>query len=174
MGKLFILFAVMPIVEIALLVHVGDIIGGWNTIGFVLLTAFVGAYLVKREGISTLTQAQQKMQQGTMPGNEMAQGLLLVVAGVLLVTPGFVTDTVGFLFTLSPTRKLLAKYLMTKMANSQSVHASFTTNQGFHSHNPQGFRSTNNSSDDIIEGEYHEAGHSQISNHSANKPNQPD
>ena len=146
----------MPIVEIALLVHVGDIIGGWNTIGFVLLTAFVGAYLVKREGISTLTQAQQKMQQGTMPGNEMAQGLLLVIAGVLLVTPGFVTDAVGFLFTLPPTRKLLAKYLMAKMANSQSVHASFTTNQGFHSHNPQGFRSTNNSSDDIIEGEFEE------------------
>lgn len=164
----------MPIVEIALLIQVGDVIGGWNTIGFVLLTAFVGAYLVRREGISTLTQAQQKMQQGAMPGDEMAQGLLLVIAGVLLVTPGFVTDAIGLLFTLPPTRKLLAKQLMVKMANSQSVHASFTTSHGFQSHGPQDFRATNSSNDDIIEGEYHESGHSQISDHHPEKPKQPD
>lgn len=168
----------MPIVEIALLIHVGEIIGGWNTVGFVLLTAFVGAYLVKREGISTLTQAQQKMQQGVMPGDEMAQGLLLVIAGVLLVTPGFVTDAIGLLFTIPPTRKLIAKSLMAKMATSQSMHASFTSTQGFNPRGPQGFESTQHSNDDIIEGEYHESGHSQISENRASnnsdKTHKPD
>lgn len=173
MGKLFILFAVMPIIEIALLIHVGEIIGGWNTIGFVLLTAFVGAYLVKREGISTLTQAQQKMQQGIAPGDEMAQGLLLVIAGVLLVTPGFVTDAIGLLFTLPPTRKLIAKSLMAKMVNSQSVHASFTSTQGFHAGSARGFKGSQSSNDDIIEGEYHESGHSQIGDRQSDDTQKP-
>lgn len=160
----------MPIVEIALLIQVGEVIGGWNTVGFVLLTAFVGAYLVKREGISTLTQAQQKMQQGIMPGDEMAQGLLLVVAGVLLVTPGFVTDGIGFLFTLPPTRKLLAKHLMLKMAASQSVHTTFTSAQGFHTNQAQDFTSPQDINDEIIEGEYHETGHQQIDSSAVSKP----
>ncbi|MBT0586255.1 FxsA family protein [Alteromonas oceanisediminis] len=155
MGKLFILFAVMPIVEIAVLIHVGEIIGGWNTVAIVLFTAFVGAYLVKREGISTLTTAQRKMQQGKVPGEEMAQGLLLVIAGVLLVTPGFVTDFIGLLFTLPPTRKFFAKSLMAKMVASPNVSASFTTGQ-FNQHGfKQGTAQSSDADGDIIEGEYH-------------------
>lgn len=96
MRVLFLLFAILPIVEIALLVHVGDIIGGWNTVGLVILSAFIGAYFVKREGINTLQTAQAKMQRNEMPGNELVEGLMLVVAGILLVTPGFITDIFGF------------------------------------------------------------------------------
>ena len=108
MRFLFILFAVLPILEIALLVNVGNIIGGWNTIGLVILTAFIGAYFVKREGISTLQTAQAKMQRNEVPGKELVEGLMLVVAGVLLVTPGFVTDIIGFMFALPGSRHLLA------------------------------------------------------------------
>ena len=90
----------MPIIEIALLVKVGGIIGGWNTIGIVLLTAFIGAYFVKREGIHTLQIAQEKMQRGEMPGKEMVEGLMLAVAGVLMVTPGFITDIFGILLVI--------------------------------------------------------------------------
>ena len=107
----------MPIVEIALLIQVGEAIGGWNTVGFVLLTAFLGAFLVKREGLSTLQQAQIKLSENKVPSDELAQGLLLLLAGVLLVTPGFVTDIVGMLFTLPPTRKLLAKQIAQKFSN---------------------------------------------------------
>ena len=68
MRVLFILFALLPILEIALLINVGSVIGGWNTVGLVLLSAFIGAYFVKREGVSTLQTAQEKMQRNEVPG----------------------------------------------------------------------------------------------------------
>ena len=162
----------MPILEIALLIQVGEVIGGWNTVGFVLLTAFVGAYLVKREGLSTLSQAQQKMNQGVMPGDELAQGLLLLVAGVLLVTPGFVTDAIGMLFTLPPTRKLLAKQVLHKLVTSNSVHTSFTSAQGFQQPNPFQQHTNTSQDSDIIEGEFHETGHSELND--LNRTKNPD
>ena len=111
-AKLFLIFAILPILEIALLINVGEQIGGWDTVGLVILTAFVGAYFVRREGLSTLFNAQRKMQLGDMPGQEMAEGLLLVIAGVLLVTPGFITDIIGFLLSMPVSRPAIAKLLM--------------------------------------------------------------
>ena len=102
MGKLFLLFVIMPIMEIAVLIHVGDIIGGWNTVLLVILSAMIGAYLVKREGVATLAQAQVKIAQGQVPAEEIGAGLLLLIAGVLLVTPGFITDILGLLLTIFP------------------------------------------------------------------------
>lgn len=160
LGILFLLFAVMPIVEIALLIQVGGVIGGWNTVAVVIVTAFIGAYLVRREGLSTLQTAQQKMNQGQMPGEELAQGLLLLVAGVLLVTPGFVTDFIGLLFTVPVTRKLIGKALLLKFM--QSKHA---TEQFSHT---QHYQARNDSQDgDIIEGEYH-------TRNDSSKPQLPD
>lgn len=154
-GILFLLFAVMPIVEIALLINVGEMIGGWNTVGIVIATAFIGAFLVKKEGVSTLSAAQAKMQQGIPPGDEMAQGLLLLVAGVLLVTPGFVTDIIGLLFTLPPTRKMFAKVLLAKLAvRVQSQAGSpFQGGAGFHAQYQYQSKSPS-TDDDIIEGEF--------------------
>ena len=116
MPVLFILFAGIPIVEIALLIKVGGEIGGWNTIGLVLLTAAIGAFLVKREGIATLQSAQQKLQQQQMPAQELIEGACLLVAGVLLVTPGFMTDIVGFTLVIPPTRKLIAREASKRLA----------------------------------------------------------
>ena len=94
MRFLLLLFIVMPIAEISLLLQVGDLIGGWNTVGLIVVTAFVGAYLVRQEGISTLQTAQAKLAQNQVPGKEMMEGMLLVIAGVLLVTPGFLINLV--------------------------------------------------------------------------------
>ena len=146
--KLFLLFAILPIVEIAILINVGEQIGGWYTIAIVILTAFAGARLVRQQGLSTLMQAQQKMQTGAMPGQEMAEGLLLVIAGVLLVTPGFITDGIGFLLSLPMTRPLIAKSLLKNIpinVATPSFHSDFTSQQQPHS---------TNRSDDIIEGEF--------------------
>ncbi len=149
MRNLFLLFAIMPIIEIALLVQVGDIIGGWNTIALVIISAFVGAYFVRREGVSTLTTAQQKMQSNQIPGQEMLEGLMLVVAGVLLVTPGFITDTFGLLLVLPPTRKLLAKKLKKHLSMQVVSGASFQSHQQYNaSARPQ------SKEDGVIEGEY--------------------
>lgn len=151
MGKLFLLFAILPIIEIALLINVGEQIGGWNTVGIVILTAFIGAYLVRKEGLSTLMTAQQKMQMGAMPGQEMAEGLLLVIAGVLLVTPGFVTDGIGFLFSMPITRPVIAKSLLkqltVKVVNGQQQAAYYQQQQWSQQAQPK-------DKGDIIEGEF--------------------
>ncbi|GGD70106.1 FxsA family protein [Lacimicrobium alkaliphilum] len=115
MGKLFFLFAIMPIIEIAVLIEVGDRIGGWPTIGLVILTAAVGAALVRMQGVATLFQARRKMDMGQIPGQEMAEGLMLAIAGVLLVTPGFVTDAFGLLLVAPFSRPLIARWLLNKM-----------------------------------------------------------
>jgi UPF0716 protein FxsA len=162
---LFILFAVLPILEIALLVNVGSMIGGWNTIGLVILTAFIGAYFVKREGISTLQTAQAKMQRNEVPGRELVEGLMLVVAGVLLVTPGFITDIFGFMFALPGSRHLLAsqvsKHMKMRVVAGGMGGAGGFGEQGFNPHqqNPFGqspFNQSNTQNDngDVFEGEY--------------------
>ena len=148
MGKLFLLFVALPIIEIAVLVNVGEMIGGWNTIAIVIFTAFAGAYLVRQQGLSTLTQAQQKMQTGQMPGQELAEGLLLVIAGVLLVTPGFVTDGLGFLFCLPMTRPVIAKLLVKNFP----VNVVTNPQQPFQQSQP--FDHTHRNQGNVFEGEF--------------------
>jgi UPF0716 protein FxsA len=147
--KLFLLFAILPIIEIAILINVGEQIGGWYTVAIVIITAFAGAHLVRQQGISTLMQAQQKMQAGAMPGQEMAEGLLLVIAGVLLVTPGFITDGIGFLLSLPITRPLIAKGLV-KHLSLKVINPSFNGNFSQHQQSPH----STSQSEDIIEGEF--------------------
>lgn len=177
----------MPIVEIALLLQVGDVIGGWNTVAVVIITAFLGATLVRQQGLQTFMSAQGKMRNGELPSQEMAEGLLLLVAGVLLVTPGFVTDGIGFLFTLPFTRPFFAKYLAKTFFDKVKMQNQFTfTNADFsqhqqHHHNPNTPPSHNNpfSKDDIIEGEYSKKNEPQSENlinnqKNSDQPNQND
>lgn len=154
----------MPIVEIALLLQVGDVIGGWNTVAVVIITAFLGATLVRQQGLQTFMSAQGKMRNGELPSQEVAEGLLLLVAGVLLVTPGFVTDGIGFLFTLPFTRPLFAKHLAKTFFDKVKMQSQFTyTNADFSQHqqqNPFNRDAFNQdpsnpfTKEDIIEGEY--------------------
>lgn len=122
---LFIIFIVVPITEIAVLMEVSDQIGGLTTIALVILTAAVGASLVRSQGVQTLMSAQQKMQQGQQPGQEVIEGILLALAGIMLVTPGFVTDFVGLLLLLPLSRqffagKLLERVILKNMAQNGS------------------------------------------------------
>jgi len=156
LGKLFILFVVMPIAEIAVLINVGEIIGGWNTVLLVILSAMLGAILVKREGVATLAQAQLKMQKGELPAKELGSGLLLLVAGVLLVTPGFITDIFGLLLTLPFTRNRIGEVLFTAL--NGKVHMSGNMGAGGFGAGGFGHGDSNQSAfgqdDDIIDGEY--------------------
>lgn len=154
MRILFLLFAILPIIEIALLVKVGGIIGGWNTIGIVILTAFIGAYFVRREGIQTLQTAQMKMQQGEMPGKEMVDGLMLAVAGVLMVTPGLITDTLGIFLVLPGTRHVLARFASKNMKLRVVEAASSQSRGSFSSGDP--FSQSRNKNGDVYEGQYTE------------------
>ena len=161
MRVLFLLFAILPILEIALLINVGSIIGGWNTVGLVILSAFIGAYFVKREGVSTLQTAQEKMQRNEVPGKELVEGLMLVVAGILLVTPGFITDIFGFLLAMPGSRHFFAAQVskhmkMRVVAPGMGPGASgFGQGQSPFGQSPFNERShTHNDNGDVFEGEY--------------------
>lgn len=153
-GRLFILFAILPILEIMLLINVSDNIGGWNTFALVLVTAFLGAYFVRREGSATLRDVQLKMANGEMPGKELSEGLLLLVAGVLLVTPGFITDVVGLLFTLPYTRAPIAASIVKSFMKSGKVEGSFTFYQQGSAGTGPFRRQQRNDDESIFEAEY--------------------
>lgn len=95
-----------------LLIRVGGYIGAWPTIALVMLTAVVGVGLLRVQGLATLVRGRERLASGELPAQEVAEGLLLAVAGALLLTPGFVTDTVGFLLLLPPSRAALARALL--------------------------------------------------------------
>jgi UPF0716 protein FxsA len=117
------IFLVVPIVEIYLLIQVGQVIGAGWTIFLVVLTAVIGVGLLRIQGLSTLNRAQQKLQQNELPAREMLEGMGLVVAGALLLTPGFFTDTIGFLLLFPPTRLWLVKSIASRMVVTSSVQA---------------------------------------------------
>ena len=98
-----------------LLITVAGYIDALPTIGLVMLTAVIGVSLLKQQGLETLTRGTQKLREGQLPAQEMAEGVLLAVSGALLITPGFVTDVVGFLILFPPTRVLIASVLLTNV-----------------------------------------------------------
>lgn len=104
---LLLLFIFIPVIEIALLIEVGSIIGTANTIAVILLTAIIGAYMVKHEGLGVMSRIQQSMNQGIFPAEEMINGMMILVSGALLLTPGFFTDVIGFLMVIPVTRNLI-------------------------------------------------------------------
>ncbi len=109
---LFILFLAVPLVEIYFLIKVGDVIGAWPTVLLVVLTAILGVWLLRWQGITTLTRVQASLQRGELPAQAMLEGMLLLIAGALLLTPGFVTDSFGFLILVPPLRHQLAAWLL--------------------------------------------------------------
>ncbi len=112
MRILFTIFVLAPILEMWLLIEVGSLIGALPTIGCVLLTAMIGAALLRQQGLSTLLSARQRMEQGQVPAREIVAGLLLAIGGALLLTPGFITDAVGFVCLIRPLREALIDELL--------------------------------------------------------------
>jgi UPF0716 protein FxsA len=92
---LFLGFVIVPIIEIVLFVYVGSRIGIWPTIALVVVTAFVGSWLVSRQGRATWIQLRDDLAQGVVPTVPIVNGAMILVAGALLLTPGFLTDGVG-------------------------------------------------------------------------------
>jgi len=91
-----------------LLLQVGGYFGAPITIALVMLTAVIGVALLRRQGLATLTRGQQRLAAGQLPAAEMAEGLLLAVAGPLLLTPGFLTDAAGFTLLIPAVRRMLS------------------------------------------------------------------
>ena len=150
MGRwLFVVFIVTPIVEMYLLLTVGGLLGALPTIGLVLLTAVIGVALLRQQGTATLLRAQERMNQGIIPTAEMADGLMLAVAGPLLLTPGFITDAFGFALLTPPIRRRIsswvAKHLFVQMTHGPGPGQR---------HGPSAGGGDTNGRGDTIEGEF--------------------
>lgn len=104
---LFLLFLLVPLIEIYVLIQVGGLIGVWPTVFLVVLTALVGAVLLRYQGIATLLRVRGALMRGEAPAQALLEGVVLVFGGVLLLTPGFVTDVVGFVCLIPVTRRAL-------------------------------------------------------------------
>ncbi|NQZ22057.1 MAG: FxsA family protein [Colwellia sp.] len=145
---LFILFIVVPIIEIMVLMNVGAWLGAWPTIAIVIITAWLGAKNVKQQGVATLNSVQAKMAKGEMPSDEIVAGLLLLVAGVLLVTPGFVTDFFGLSLLIPNVRNMLIKYVQTHLVTNRNA-AGFTYQSSVHKQQQEPFSQSPFQSDSL-------------------------
>jgi len=110
--KILILFVMVPVIELYILIEVGKKIGSLTTIGIIILTGIIGAYLVKSQGFMILRKIQNDLNEGIMPGDSLIQGAIILAGGILLLTPGFVTDIVGFIFLIPVSRNIVKKYLL--------------------------------------------------------------
>ncbi len=101
---LTLLFIVVPIVELAVIIRVGQVVGVLPTIGLLLAVSIVGAWLAKREGIGVWRRFRRQVEAGVVPAREVADGVMILFGAALLVTPGFVTDVFGLLLLVPPVR----------------------------------------------------------------------
>jgi len=112
---LVLLFTILPALELAVMIHVGSRIGAANTILLLILTGVSGAYLARLQGFIIIRNIQSRLEQGEMPTEQMMDGLLILVGGLLLLTPGFITDILGILLLIPFTRALIKIWIRKKM-----------------------------------------------------------
>lgn len=112
---------VVPIVELAVILQVGQEVGVLNTIGLLVLMSVAGSWLIKREGLGVLRRGQAALAAGRMPAVELVDGVLILVAGALMLTPGFVTDGVGFALLLPPVRAVVRRSVARRLRRRVAV-----------------------------------------------------
>jgi UPF0716 protein FxsA len=111
LAKLFILFTVVPAIDLYLLIKIGGIIGAGPALAIAIGVGLLGAWVARREGVRVLREWQAAVVRGEMPREGVTSSLLVLVGGVLLIAPGFLTDILGLLLLIPPTRRLVASWL---------------------------------------------------------------
>ncbi len=117
LGCLILLFTVVPVVELALLIKLGQFIGVGYTLVIVILTGVAGAYLARSQGLMTLRKIQDDINRGIMPADKIFDGVMILFGGILLLTPGLITDLIGFMTLVPFTRRLIRLWLKRKIEN---------------------------------------------------------
>ncbi len=112
---LLLVFLAVPLIEIALFIQVGGLIGLWPTLGIVVLTAIAGSWLVRNQGLSELNRLRASLSDLRDPTEPLAHGAMILVAGVLLLTPGFFTDAVGLALLLQPVRRAVLDQIRSRV-----------------------------------------------------------
>ena len=125
MNSFFLLFIGVPALEVFLMIKIGSKIGALNTVSLILLTAIIGIYFAKLEGIKTMRSGFMNLYQNKIPIYEMISGASIAIAALLLIIPGFFTDTIGFLLLIPFTRKILINFFLKKgkiSTNKQNIN----------------------------------------------------
>jgi UPF0716 protein FxsA len=147
---LFIAFLAVPIIEIAIFLQIGGLIGFWWTIGIVVATAILGTWLVRTQGILAMNNLRKSLSTLDNPSEPLAHGAMILVAGALLLTPGFFTDAVGFALLFPPFRSAAYRFITARI-KVQSFAMSPDPQNGFQTganNPPRGPR------DSVVEGEF--------------------
>jgi len=125
MNSILLTLILIPVIEIYLLIKIGSQIGAINTIFLIFITAIVGIYYAKYEGLNTLKSGFFQLSKNKAPTFEMLSGAAIALAALLLIIPGFFTDIIGFLLIFPISRKLLFNFLSKKFSNSKSQNNNF-------------------------------------------------
>ena len=115
-------FILIPIIEISLFIEIGSNIGSFNTICLIFLTAIIGVYFVRQQGLSTFQRLANQIQKLETPIQTVGEGLVILLSGILLITPGFFTDTIGFLGLIKFTRIFFVKLVATFILSRYGVY----------------------------------------------------
>jgi UPF0716 protein FxsA len=129
---MFGLFLLVPLIEIALFILMGQTIGLWPTLLGVVVTALIGSFVIRRQGLSLLMEVQRLTRAGALPAKQVAEGVMLAIAGALLLTPGYFTDFCGFLLLVPAIRTLIydqlkARIVVQGFASTTQTYTSSTT-----------------------------------------------
>ncbi len=111
----------VPLIEIGLFIKIGGLIGLWPTLALVLLTAALGTWQLRAQGLATLARGRQQLERGELPTRELFDGFCLVIAGALLLTPGFMTDAIGLVLFIPGFRDLLRRFLSSRLETTAEI-----------------------------------------------------
>jgi UPF0716 protein FxsA len=120
MNSFFLLFIGVPALEVFLMIKIGGKIGALNTVSLIFLTAIIGLYFAKLEGIKTMRSGVMNLYQNKIPIDEIVSGASIAIAALFLIIPGFFTDTMGFLLLIPFTRKILISFFIKKKTTSKN------------------------------------------------------
>lgn len=132
---IFAIFVIIPVLEIAVFIQAGSIFGIGFTLMGIVLTAIIGAVLVRQQGFAVINEARRQMDRQKLPIKQVMDGAFIVVAGLLLVTPGFLTDSLGFIFLIPPARRIIGGWIINWFRNNAelNVHTRQYHDATFHS-----------------------------------------
>jgi UPF0716 protein FxsA len=153
-------FIVLPLLEIALLVKLGAVLGFWPTFGLVIATAIAGTTILHHQGFAVLRRTQEALAEGHPPIGPVVDGVFLLMSGLMLITPGLITDSFGLLLLVPPVRRAIARWSMRKIIENGTVSASVFTGsrssqrQGSSQRQDAPKRPGKSSSAPVIEGEF--------------------
>ena len=122
MNPFFILFIVLPALEVFLLIKMGGFVGALNTLALIFLTAIIGIYFAKIQGAQTLKSGMVNLYRNKIPIHEIISGTSIAIAALLLIIPGFFTDLIGFLLLIPITRKIILKLVLKNRSQSEVNH----------------------------------------------------